>query len=190
MILASICLPSSNETGQIEDPREISVMRKSTLITCGLFLSGLLTASAAASPLAGFFGEWAGLGKMIGREVAVSLSWTPALGGRFSNIHLFYRSPDDDQRFEFEGTGYYRADSDSHFTGTWLDSQGHIHPLTADLQDEALTTLWGTVSTELGQSVYRLLENGHLEVIDAVRNENGEWQEFGRAVLSRKQARK
>ena len=185
-MLASICLPISNEAGQIEDSREIGGMRKSILITCGLFLSSLLAASEGTSPLVGFFGEWAGLGKMFGREVFVGLSWTPTLGGRFSNIHLFYRSLDDDQQFEFEGTGYYRADSDSHFTGTWLDSQGHIHPLTADLQDEALTASWGTVSTELGQSVYRLLENGHLEVIDSVKNENGEWQGFSRAVLSRK----
>ena len=161
-------------------------MRKSILLTYGLFLSGLLAASDATSPLVGFFGEWAGLGKMFGREVVVSLSWTPALSGSFSNIHLLYRSPDDDQRFEFEGNGYYRADSDSRFTGTWIDNQGNIHPLMADLQHETLTTSWGTVSTELGQSVYRLLENGHLEVIDSVKNENGEWQEFGRALLSRK----
>ena len=123
---------------------------------------------------------------MFGRDVVVNLSWTPALGGRFSKIHVFYRSPDDAQRFEFEGTGYYRADSDSHFTGTWFDSQGHIHPLMADLHDVTLTTSWGTASTELGQSVYRLLENSHLEVIDSVKNENGKWQEFSTAVVSRK----
>jgi len=161
-------------------------MRKLILLTFGLFLSGMMAASDATSPLAGFFGEWAGPGKMFGREVSVSLSWTPALSGRFSRIHLFYRSHDDDQRFEFEGIGYYRADDEPGFAGTWLDSQGNIHPLMAQLQDETLTTSWGTAATELGQSVYRLLENGHLEVIDSVRNKNGDWQEFGRSVLNRK----
>ncbi len=161
-------------------------MRKLILLTYGLLLSGVLAASNATSPLVGFFGEWAGVGKMFGHEIVASLSWTPALSGSFSKIHLHYRSRDDDQQFEFEGIGYYRADSGSRFAGTWIDSQGNIHPLMADLQNETLTTSWGTVSTELGQSVYRLLENGHLEVIDSVNDENGEWQEFGRAVLSRK----
>ncbi len=161
-------------------------MRKLILLTYGLLLSGVLAASNATSPLVGFFGEWVGLGEMFGRETIVSLSWAPALGDSFSRLHLHYRSRDDDQQFEFEGIGYYRADNESGFAGTWLDSQGNIHPLMADLQDETLTTSWGTESTELGQSVYRLLENGHLEVIDSVKNENGEWQDFGRAVLSRK----
>ena len=172
--------------GRISDTGEFSVMRKSILLTYGLFVSGLLAATNATSPLVSFFGEWAGVGKTFGREVVVSLSWTPALNGSFSKIQLHYRSRDDDQRFEFEGVGYYRADSDSRFAGTWIDSQGNIHPLMADLQNETLTSSWGTVSTELGQSVYRLLENGHSEVIDSVKNENGEWQDFGRAVLSRK----
>ena len=67
-------------------------MRKLILLTCGLFLSGLLAASNAALPLAGFFGEWAGTGKMFGRETDVYLSWTPARG-LHAEQHYHYHRP-------------------------------------------------------------------------------------------------
>lgn len=158
-------------------------MPRLTLLICGLLFSSLLAASQTSSPLAGFLGEWNGLGKMFERETAVNLSWAPTLDGKFTRISVVYQSRDDNQPFRFEGVGYYRADGTG-FSGTWFDSQGNMHPLTARLQDETLTTSWGSASTELGQSVYRLLENGSLEVIDSVQNEAGDWREFARVVLN------
>lgn len=43
--------------------------------------------------------------------------------------------------------------------------------------------MWGAPGQEQGKSVYRLLADGKLEVVDSVRQPDGNWREFGRFTL-------
>jgi hypothetical protein len=45
-----------------------------------------------------------------------------------------------------------------------------------------MTSAWG----ENGRTVYTLLANGELEVVDRTKRPDGSWGEFGRATLKRK----
>jgi hypothetical protein len=59
--------------------------------------------------------------------------------------------------------------------------------LRATLEDRTLIAHWGTEGTKQGRSVYRLLSDGTLEAVDSIRNDAGEWLEFGHAILVRGQ---
>jgi hypothetical protein len=54
--------------------------------------------------------------------------------------------------------------------------------VTATASNSTLTARWG----DRGQTVYRLLETGELEVVDCVKKSDGSWTEFGRTTLRRK----
>ena len=58
-------------------------------------------------------------------------------------------------------------------------------PIKAHSEGESLIAFWGSPDQEEGKSVYRLVEPGKLEVIDAVRQKDGTWKEFGRFVVQR-----
>lgn len=45
----------------------------------------------------------------------------------------------------------------------------------------------GGAGQENGKSVYSLLSDGKLEVVDSVKQKDGSWKEFGRFVVSREQ---
>jgi hypothetical protein len=138
-------------------------------------------ASGGASLLRNLAGGWIGSGSVAKREAHVELTVAPVLGGRFVRLQ-WVNNGGRDGRELFEGLAIYEERPDGSFAATWWDSQGAHHAVTATASNSTLTARWG----DRGQTVYRLLETGELEVVDSVRNADGSWTEFGRTTLKRK----
>lgn len=144
--------------------------------------------SQVASPadqvaLARWEGSWTGAGKFFGQPATQQLKWERALDGKFLTLKLRVEAAG---KMLFEGHAYYRQTTAGKYEARWFDSQGHIYPITAQLEADTLTAFWGEPSKEEGKSTYRwLAADKQLEVVDAVRNKDGSWREFGRFVLKR-----
>ena len=131
-------------------------------------------------------GSWAGEGKAFGRPSRPEMKWELTLNGKF--IKLNYKNEMKSSKGEtqiFEGHGYYKSLGGGKYQGTWFDSQGEQHPISATFENDALTANWGTPETKLGKTVYRLIAPNEMELIDSIRKKDGTWQEFSRAKLKR-----
>ena len=135
----------------------------------------------SGSALRRLTGGWIGAGTILKREAHVELTVAPALGGRFVRL-TWVNTGGRDGRELFEGMAIYEERPDGSAAGTWWDSQGGRHAVTASAAGTALTALWG----DRGRTVYTLLEKGELEVVDSVKAADGSWSEFGRTTLRRK----
>jgi hypothetical protein len=60
-----------------------------------------------------------------------------------------------------------------------------IRPIDARRVDESVVAKWGTPETELGETTYRLMPDGSMEIIDRVQGKDGSWRDFGRVVVRR-----
>ncbi len=141
-------------------------------------------AKPAGSPLARWEGNWTGEGKFFSQSAVQRLQWERVLSGKFTRLTVRVETASGQPMFE--GHAYYRQTEGAQFDARWFDSQSHIYPIKAQLEADTLTAFWGEPATEEGKSVYKLFDAGkQLEVIDAVRNKDGSWREFGRFVLKR-----
>jgi hypothetical protein len=133
-------------------------------------------------------GVWKAEGMAFGMEAKFHMQWAWVLQNRF--IQLSYkiemRGKDGQPRI-FEGTAFYKPGASGKYEGTWFDSQRSIHPIEATADSAALTSFWGKPETEQGKSVYRLLDENRIEVVDAVRAKDGSWREFSRNTFAREQ---
>lgn len=158
-------------------------------ISVALFCLVVVSLSAAADvgePLHFLDGEWSGPGKLSGTETTVTQSWQSALNGTFTNLqHTIWIEAENGRVMAFQGTGYYHQLPDKTLSGVWIGSDGNIHPLLAQVDENTLTVLWGNGQSESGKSVYRLLEDGSLRVVDSVENPDGSLREFASASLVR-----
>lgn len=160
-----------------------------------LVLSPLLYfTEASAQPQAEAFlkrfqGTWQGDGKAFGMPARLDLKWDWVLGDKFLRLSLRNEMRNTNGQTQvFEGHAYYRpvgSANQSKYEARWFDSRGTSFPILAHREGESLIALWGSPDQEEGKSVYRLVETGKLEVIDAVRQKDGSWREFGRFVLQR-----
>jgi len=133
-------------------------------------------------------GVWKAQGKAFGMEANFHMQWEWVLQNRF--IQLSYKIEmrgKDGQPQVFEGTAFYKPVANEKYEGTWFDSQRAIHPIQATADSTALIALWGTPETEQGKSIYRLLDDNRIEVVDAVRVKDGSWKEFSRNIFAREQ---
>ncbi len=137
----------------------------------------------ALAPLDRFLGTWAGPGTLQGAQARLELRFERALGNRFLRIQHQNRVETPRGEMLFEGLSIYRA-RDGGFAATWYDSFGHVYPVEATLDGDALRAEWGTPETEQGTTVYRLTAPGTLEVTDSVKRQ-GAFQEFGKATLQK-----
>ena len=140
----------------------------------------LLAVPAAAqdiAPLAWLEGRWQGPGTMFGNPSEAVLDVRPSLGGRF--LEFSYRAG------AFEGRAFYRPDGNGSWRATWFDNRGISFPILAALAERTLASDWGSAETERGRTVYRLRDDGRLEVVDSVMTPGGEPREFARHILSR-----
>ena len=144
----------------------------------GLALLLLLAAPAAAQGggLSWLVGSWRGAGTMLGSPSEAVLDVRPALAGRF--LELRYRAG------SFEGRAFYRPASATRWQAHWFDSRGNVFEVEAALAGRTLTADWGSAGTERGRTVYRLLDDGRLEVSDAVAARDGRMREFARHILA------
>jgi hypothetical protein len=131
-------------------------------------------------------GAWKAQGQAFGLEAKFHMQWAWVLQNRF--IQLSYkiemRGKDGQSRI-FEGTAFYKPAANGKYEGMWFDSQRAIHPIQATADSSALIALWGTPETEQGKSIYRLLDDNRIEVVDAVRAKDSTWKEFSRNTFTR-----
>ena len=155
-----------------------------------LALLCLLSAPAAAQraepsgALDWLLGSWKGGGTHSGRRSEARLQARPALGGRF--VELTYRlKVGAPKPFAFEGRAFYRPVDGGGWKADWFDSRGLVLPVSASVEGSSLTADWGTIGTEQGRTIYRLLADGRLEVVDAVVGPDGARREFARQLFRR-----
>lgn len=139
--------------------------------------------AADNAAMARWEGSWTGEGNFFNQPAKQYLKWERVLDGKFLRLTLRVEAAG---KTLFEGHAYYQQTDTAHYEARWFDSQGHIYPIKAGLDADTLTAFWGESGKEEGKSTYHLQEAGkQLEVVDAVRNKDGSWREFGRFVLKR-----
>ncbi|HKR59689.1 MAG TPA: DUF1579 family protein [Pyrinomonadaceae bacterium] len=169
--------------------RTVFPVGRYSIVCLGLLSLLGQTAAAPVAPddvSARLVGAWAGEGKAFGGSSRPEMKWERTLNGKF--IKLTYKAEFKSAKGAvqvFEGHAYYKSLGGGKYQGTWFDSQGSQHPITAVFESDALTANWGTPETELGKTIYRLTANDEMELIDSVRKKDGTWQEFHRAKLKR-----
>ena len=131
-------------------------------------------------------GHWRAEGVAFGMQARYQMKWEWVLDGRFARIsyRIDMKGSDGKEQF-FEGHGYYSPAGEGNYEGRWFDSQGEAHPIKASLNDNALVSIWGTPETKQGKSIYRLLENGNLELSDSLLMKDGTWRRFNHAIFER-----
>ena len=132
--------------------------------------------------LARLAGQWSGEGTVLKMPARVQLTWEWALDGRFLRL-TFVNEMGTSRRFE--GHAYYRPAGEGRYRGTWFDNSGMIRPIEASRVDDSLVATWGTAETEIGETTYRLMPDGSMEIIDRVQSKDGTWRDFGRVVVKR-----
>lgn len=156
-------------------------------------ISVFVTSSAAAAldcpaPYLCFLnGSWAVDGTSFGKPSRVTMRWESVLDGKFARIrYRIVTKAADGADQVFEGIGYYRPREGGTYDGTWLDSQGALHPLKATFTGASLTAYWGVKGKTYGRTIYKLV-NAHdqVEVVDAIRDKKGAWKEFSRNTLKK-----
>lgn len=141
--------------------------------------------AAPADVVQRLVGRWTGSGTILGQPSTLELQWTRVLDGKFVRPTHVSRIGPAPKTTTFEGHAYYEAQPAGGYRATWFDSSGLTRPITAAAAGDALVASWGSASTEEGETTYRLLADGQLEVVDRVKGRNGVWREFGRTRLSR-----
>ncbi len=53
-------------------------------------------------------------------------------------------------------------------------------------EGDALVSQWGTPDTEQGETTYRLLPDGKMDVVDRVKGKDGTWRTFGQSGLMKR----
>ena len=130
-------------------------------------------------------GDWEGKGELFGVEATFSMTWTWLFGRQFLRLNFQNSIPmSDGQERVLRGRGFYKYMEDGSVEGTWLDSRGMMLPLRGGIEEGRLDVKWGTPKTEVGRTVYRILDNDHVHAVDFVLKE-GEWEQFGSAHYTR-----
>jgi hypothetical protein len=86
----------------------------------------------------------------------------------------------------FEGHAYYRPAGEGRYRGMWFDNAGMFRPLDARRDGDALVSQWGTPDTEQGETTYRLLPDGKMDVVDRVKGQDGTWRTFGQSGVMKR----
>ena len=130
-------------------------------------------------------GSWSGAGRTMEMPATLRMNWEWVLGEKFLRLSLKNEMKGASGQIQlFEGHAYYQP-VEGKCEGTWFDSRGISFPIKCSVDRQSLTALWGTTGQESGKSIYTLLADGKLEVVDSVRQKDGSWKEFGRFVMSR-----
>ena len=127
-------------------------------------------------------GQWSGTGTVLNQPSKIEMSWNWELGGQFLRLTFRNQMP----RAVFEGHAYYKASGDGRYRGMWFDNSGMFRPLDARREGDALIAKWGTPDTEEGETTYRLLADGTMDVVDRVKSKDGTWRQFGQSGLMKR----
>lgn len=144
-------------------------------LAAAMVLFGTAPAVAQEQALPWLSGRWQGPGTMFGNPSEAVLEVSPTTTG----FDLHYRAG------RFEGRAAYRPLGGGRWRASWSDNRGVSFPIAAVADARTLTADWGSAETERGRTVYRLLEDGSLELVDTVAAQGGETREFARHRLVR-----
>ncbi len=148
-----------------------------------LLLTLVLVLQPAPDPLlARLAGQWSGTGTVLNQPSKISMTWSWELGGQFLKLTFRNEMP----KTTFEGHAYYRPSGNGRYRGMWVDNSGMFRPLDAAHDGDALVSKWGTPETEEGETTYRLLPDGRMEVTDRVKGKDGTWRLFGQSGLMKR----
>ncbi len=148
-----------------------------------LMLALVLAMQTTIDPLLSrLVGQWSGTGTVLNQPSKIEMSWSAELGGQF--VRLTFRN--EMPKSLFEGHAYYRAVGDGRYRGMWFDNSGMFRPLEARRDGDALISKWGTPDTEEGETTYRLLPDGRMDVVDRVKGKDGTWRQFGQSGLMKR----
>ncbi len=148
-----------------------------------LLLTLVLVLQPAPDPLlARLAGQWSGTGTVLNQPSKISMTWSWELGGQFLKLTFRNEMP----KTTFEGHAYYRPSGNGRYRGMWVDNSGMFRPLDAAHDGDALVSKWGTPETEEGETTYRLLPDGRMEVTDRVKGKDGTWRVFGQSGLMKR----
>lgn len=151
-----------------------------------LLTLSLLLQAPADPLLSRLAGQWSGTGTVLNQPAKIEMAWTWELGGRFLKLTFRNEMGTAPKITLFEGHAYYRATGEGQYRGMWFDNSGMFRPLDARRDGDALVSKWGTPDTEEGETTYRLLANGSMEVIDRVKGKDGTWRTFGQSGLMKR----
>lgn len=131
-----------------------------------------------------FYGHWNSASESFGMPSVVTMTWDQALHNRFARITYRIDMKNEKGRIvTFEGTAFYKQQKDGSYAGAWFDSNGEIHPIAATLDSNTLTSIWGTKETKLGKTIYRLIDEHTVEIVDWILKKDGTWKEFNRSIV-------
>lgn len=152
------------------------------LLMAMLLALGLWTQIGRDPLLSRLAGEWIGSGTVLNQPAKIQLEWAWELGGQFLRLTFKNEMPST----VFEGHAYYRAVGDGRYRGMWFDNSGMFRPLDARQDGDALISQWGTSDTEQGETTYRILPDGKMDVVDRVKGKDGTWRTFGQSGLMKR----
>lgn len=152
-----------------------------------LFVVPTYGSSQAATLLMRLQGNWEGQGKVFGRAAVVQLKWEWVLASKFMRLGLRHEvSAANKENQIFEGHAYYSPQGADKFAAQWFDSRGVTFPIKAHVEGSTLIAFWGSPEKEEGKTTYRLIDDSTLQVVDAVKQNDGTFREFSSATLKRK----
>lgn len=138
-------------------------------------------------------GEWKSESPAFGNPARSNMRWTPVFGGKF--LKLDYRiSETETDNPVFTGVAYYAISDDRTLRAMWVDSNGDILQVRAEVRGRSITARWGRPGEKEGETVYELSDENMMIVTDRIKND-GEWiqlneMEFAKIPTSRRVADK
>jgi hypothetical protein len=148
-----------------------------------LIVAAWLAQSGQDPLLSQLAGKWSGTGTVLNQPAQIEMEWAWELGGQFLKLTFKNDMGTAPKVNTFAGHAYYRAVGDGRYRGMWFDNSGMFRPLDARRDGDALVSQWGTADTEQGETTYRLLPGGKMEVVDRVKGKDGTWRTFGQSGL-------
>lgn len=151
-----------------------------------VIVAGLAAQTGKDSVLSRLAGQWSGTGTVLNQPATIEMDWTWELGGQFLKLSFKNVMGTAPKVNVFEGHAYYRGVGDGRYRGMWFDNSGMFRPLEARREGDALVSQWGTPETEQGETTYRLLADGKMDVVDRVKGKDGTWRAFGQSGLMKR----
>jgi hypothetical protein len=141
---------------------------------------------ATAPSLEWMVGSWSGYGKMFGQHSKVSLvvrSVAGAAAYSFDYEAVVAAQPGG-REMRFAAHAFFQKGKDNRWHGRWVDSAGNLHDVYGLLEPGAMTSTWGSPSTEIGRSNYTLVE-GKMRITDSVLGKDNMFKAFAQSDLTR-----
>jgi hypothetical protein len=160
----------------------------SLVVAAGLVAQGGdVVAQTSKDPLLSLLaGKWSGTGTVMNQPAQIDMEWAWELDGQFLKLTFKNDMGTAPNTNTFAGHAYYRASGEGRYRGMWFDNSGMFRPLDAGRDGDALVSRWGTADTEEGETTYRLMPDGKMDVVDRVKSKDGTWRTFGQSGLMKR----